>query len=284
MKTAYLILVHNNPKQLERLIRRINFPGVDIFIHVDKKSSIEPFLFLFTRTNVFIVTKRVRVAWGAYSIVQATVNGFEQIVASGIQFDVIHLISGQDYPLKPNQEIQDFFQANIGKAFMHTLDVATDWKEAIPRIEHYHLTNYKFTGKYWLERLIRKCLPKRKMPNDLVAVGRSQWFSISLIQMKYIVQYLKSNQKIVRFFTFTWAPDELVFQTILFASIHKQDMVNDNKRYIDWSEGKASPKLLTINDKNALQESGQFFARKFNQDHDSNILDWIDEHLLGDKH
>jgi hypothetical protein len=190
-------------------------------------------------------------------------------------------MSGQDYPIKTNQEIEDFFSANLGKAFMHTLDIATEWKEAIPRIEHYHLTNFKFTGKYWLERIIRKLLPKRKMPNNLIAVGRSQWFSISLEHVKYIVHYLNDNANIVRFFRLTWAPDELVFQTILFNSMHKVDMVNNNKRYVDWSYGKASPKTFSIKDKEAIQASGELFARKFNQDKDSSILDWIDQHLLG---
>jgi hypothetical protein len=278
LKTAYLILVHNNPQQLSRLIGRIDFPGVDIFIHIDRKVAFEPFLFLLARKNVFLIAKSVEVSWGAYSIVQASVNGFEQIIASGNQYEIIHLISGQDYPIKKNQEIQDFFQANPGKSYMQFLDVATDWKEAIPRIEHYYLTNYKFIGRYQIERIIRNLLPKRKMPQGLVAVGRSQWLSIRLEHIKYILQYFQDHPDVVRFFKFTWAPDEFVFQTILYASIHQSEMVNDSKRYIDWSIGNANPKSLNINDKDAIQNSTDFFARKFN--HDNIVLDWIDANLL----
>lgn len=281
MKTAYLILAHTNPKQLERLVDRLAFSGVDIYIHLDKKADITHFEFLKQRQYLFFVKERVKVAWGAYSIVQATVNGLKQIAATGIAYDIVHLLSGQDYPLKTNQEISDFFAANKEKAFMHTLDVATEWQEAIPRVEYYHFTNFSFIGKFRLEKFFRKLLPKRKMPGNLIAVGRSQWFSITLEHVKYILQYMDEHPEFVRFFNLTWAPDEIVFQTILFASPFKSQMLNDNMRYIDWSGGGASPKNLNLADSETLASSGKIFARKFNQDTDANLLDWIDQELLG---
>ncbi len=281
MKTAYLILAHANPKQLERLVDRLAFPGVDIYIHIDKKADFTHFEFLKQRPFVFFVKERVKVSWGAYSIVQATVNGLKQIAATGIAYDIVHLVSGQDYPLKTNQEISDFFAANKDKAFMHTLDVATEWQEAIPRVEHYHFTNFSFAGKFRLENFFRKLLPKRKLPGNLIAVGRSQWFSINMDHLRYILDYMDQHPEFVRFFNLTWAPDEIVFQTILFASPFKSQMVNDNMRYIDWSGGGASPKNLTMDDRNAMLSSGRYFARKFNQDTDAKVLDWIDQELLG---
>lgn len=280
MKTAYLILAHANPKQLERLIGRLIFSDTDIYVHLDLKSDMRAFSYLSVLPNVFFIRNRVKVAWGAYSIVQATVNGFREIVASGKDYGYVHLLSGQDYPLKSNIAIHAFFEANPGKAFMHSLDVYAEWQEAIPRLEYYHLTNYHFPGKFKAEEWMRKLLPKRKMPAGLVPVGRSQWFSISLVHVQYILQFLKENAAVVRFFKFSWAPDELIFQTILFSSPYKKDMVNDNLRYIDWSEGGASPKTITMADKEALAASGKFFARKFNPEVDEKILDWIDQNLV----
>jgi hypothetical protein len=54
-------------------------------------------------------------------------------------------------------------------------------------------------------------------------------------------------------------------------------MVNDNLRYIDWSEGKASPKTFTMNDLPILLHSDKLFARKFNADIDANILNEFDK-------
>jgi hypothetical protein len=57
-------------------------------------------------------------------------------------------------------------------------------------------------------------------------------------------------------------------------------MINNNLRYIDWSLGGASPKILKIEDTEKIGQSGKFFARKFDTDIDSEILDWIDANLL----
>ena len=276
MKIAHVILIHQNPSQLRRLIQRLAHPDADFYIHVDLKTDINPFLSL-QGDQIKFIANRVSVYWGAYSIVQAMVNSFTEILKSVNHYDYINLLSGQDYPLKSTETIHDFFKNNPNKAFMHSLSVENEWQEAIPRLTKYHLTNYNFSGKYTLEKLINLFLPSRKMPNNLIAVGRSQWFSISSLHAEYVITYLQENRNVRRFFELTWGSDEFVFQTILFNSIHQKDMVNDNLRYIDWSENKASPKTLTINDLPNLLNSEGLFARKFNENIDRNIMDELDK-------
>lgn len=276
MTLAYLILAHNNPSQLKRLVQKLSSSQTDIYIHIDAKAKLADFMPIAALPNVYFVTKREKVYWGAYSIVQATVNGFEQIIASSKAYDYITLLSGQDYPLKSNTAIQNFFKANEGKAFMEFYLVNDVWQEAIPRLNKYYLTNYPFAGSTKLEMLLNKLLPKRLPPKDLVFVGRSQWFSITLAQAKYIVTTLATNHKLRRYFSFTWGSDEFVFQTLLYNSPFKEQMVNDNLRYIDWSQGGASPKTLTMADASTLLSTNKLFARKFNEATDAEILNTID--------
>ncbi len=276
MKIAHLILTHANPLQLKRLIQRLAHTDADFYIHVDLKTDINPFLSI-SSENIKFIEKRIGVHWGAYSIVQATVNSFEEILKADKKYDYINLLSGQDYPLKSTVAIHQFFENNPGKAFMHTLSVANEWQEAIPRLTKYHLSNYHFAGKHAVEKWLNILLPSRKMPNNLVPVGRSQWFTITAEHAQYIVTYLHENKNVRRFFELTWGSDEIVFQTILFNSIYQKDMVNDNLRYIDWSEGKASPKTFTIVDLPILLNSGKLFARKFNESVDVAILDEFDK-------
>jgi len=276
MTFAYLILAHNNPSQLQRLVQKLSTNQTDIYIHIDVKANLADFMLIAALPNVYFVTKREKVYWGAYSIVQATVNGFEQMLASGKPYDYITLLSGQDYPLKSNTAIIDFFKANPNKAFMEFYPIDNVWQEAKPRLAKYYLTNYPFTGSTKLEALLNKLLPKRQPPKDLVFVGRSQWFSITLVQAKYIVNVLTTNHQLRRYFSFTWGSDEFVFQTLLYNSPFKEQMVNDNLRYIDWSQGGASPKTLTMADASALLTTNKLFARKFNEATDAEILNTID--------
>lgn len=277
MKLAHLILAHSNPGQLKRLVDKLAHSDSHIYIHLDKKTDITPFLPIADNDRVSFIRNRIKVYWGGYSIVQATINSFEEILANGIAFDHINLLSGQDYPIKSTEHIHQFLEQNKGKIFMHSLSVKNEWQEAIPRIERYHLANLKLpAGTYRVEQVMNAILPKRKMPEGIVAMGRSQWFTASRESIAYIVDYVKREQWVSKFFKMSWAADELIFQTILFNSPFKEHMINDNLLYVDWSEGKASPKLLTMEDAAALKASDKLFARKFNSEADIAVLDYID--------
>ncbi|WP_229317524.1 beta-1,6-N-acetylglucosaminyltransferase [Larkinella sp. C7] len=280
LKLAHLILAHGQPEQLSRLIQSLQHPNADFYIHIDEKTDLTPFLKMRKNLNVFFIRKREKVFWGAYSIVQATLNGFEEIVASGIPYAYINLLSGQDYPLRPPGFIHDFLKENAGTQFMEFLSVDYEWHEALPRVKKYHLINYSFTGKYAVEKLLNAVLPNRKAPENLTFVGRSQWFTITLGAVRYILLYLREHPQVVRFFKMTWGADELIFQTILYNSAFKPAMRNENLRYIDWSEGNASPKTLTVADETALRDSGKLFARKFNSTTEPEIMDILDASFL----
>ena len=276
VKIAHLILTHANPAQLERLLGRLHHEDAHVYIHLDLKTDIQPFLHLAEDNQVFFIKNRVKVAWGGFSIVEATLNGFEELLASGRTYEYINLLSGQDYPIKSAGFIHDFFAKNPGKIFMHTLSVDDEWHEAKTRITEYHFVNYSFPGWYRLQQLVNAIMPKRKLPDGIKAMGRSQWFTATPDSLAYVLDYINTNKWVKRFFRYSWAADELIFQTILYNSPFMKDMVNDNLRYIDWSEKKASPKMLTMEDAPALLASDKLFARKFNMDVDKKILDYLD--------
>jgi len=277
MKLAHLILAHNEPKQLERLILRLAHPDADIYIHLDRKTSIVPFEYLKKNKGVFFIQNRVKVYWGSYNMVEATLNGFKEILSSGNTYQYLNLLSGQDYPLKPAAFIHRFLDEHAGKAFMNFLQFDPDWTEALPRIQQYHFNSWRMQGRYILQRIVNKLLPARRMPNGLIPVGRSQWFTIPVACVRYLLEYWQGNPKLRRFIKLTWAPDEFIFQTILYNSDYKSSMVNNDVRYIDWSAAGVSPKLLTMDDADMLLSSDKLFARKFDKNKDAAILDFLDK-------
>jgi hypothetical protein len=279
MKIAHLILAHNNPHQLEKLVRRLTYADDAVYIHLDKKAPIEQYLYIKTLKNVFFINDRVQVTWGANSIVTATINGFKQIIDTGINYDYVNLLSGGDYPLQKPECIHNFLNKNQGKAFMSYMSILDEWIEAVPRITYYHFTDYSFKGRFIVQRLLNKILPKRTMPNKLIPVGHSQWFTVPTECIAYILNYWKQNANYRRFIKLTWGPDEFVFQTILYNSPYLGQMVNDNLRLIDWSSGGASPKTFTLADKDALLSSDKLFARKFDLDKHADIMEMIDQKL-----
>lgn len=275
MVVAHLILVHSKPGQLMRLVKKLAHSKAFFFIHVDAKTDILPFRKALEDVNgVYFVDKRVNIQWATYSMVEATVNGFEAIVASGLAIDYVNLLSGQDYPIQPVSKFHDFLKMNPGKAFMQCLDIETEWTEAISRVRSYHLTHWSIPGKYKFQKALNLIMPRRKLPENLIPVGRSQWFTITLKHVVFIIKRLETNPAFSRFFSYSWAPDEIIFQTLLYNSTFRSDIVNDNLRYIDWSEGLKNPKMLTKEDLPSMMQSGCFFARKFAENDE--VLSLID--------
>jgi hypothetical protein len=280
MRIAHLILTYTNPKQTERMIKKMYHENFDFYIHVDKKFDINPHLFLEAIPNVFFINNRIDVQWAGFSTVVATFECIKEIVATGKQYAFINFLSGQDYPLKSPEYLNDFFQKNKGTEFLSFRDIKNDWKEGLIRMENYFLSGYNFRGKHRLEQVINKITPKRKIPYNMHPYGKSMFWMLSPETASFVVKVVENDKNLQKFFSLCWASDEFVFQTILLNSGYKDKIINNNYRYIDWSAGGSNPKVLNEEDFDLLSKSNMLFARKFDMVNNPKILDLIDGKLL----
>lgn len=252
----------------------------DFYIHVDKKFDIEPHLFLRSLPNVYFLENRVDVKWAAFDTVKATFEGIKEIIATGIKYDFINLMSGQDYPIKSANTIADFLSQNIGKEFLSFKDIKKDWEEGLIRMENYFLSSYKFKGKHTLEKVINFIMPKRKFPYDLRPYGKSMFWMLSPAAAIFVVEQVEKDEKLQTFFSLCWGSDEFVFQTILMNSHFQEHIINNNYRYINWSLGGANPKILDENDFKQITQSNALFIRKVRTPESTKLMDLIDSKLL----
>lgn len=280
MRVAHLILTYTDPRQTERMIKNMRHEDFDFYIHVDKKIDIEPYLFLRDLPHVYFLKNRIDVKWAAFDTVKATFEGIKEIIATGIKYNFINLLSGQDYPIKSAKTIANFLRQNIGKEFLSFRDIKKDWEEGLIRMENYFLSSYKFKGKHLLEKAINFIMPKRKFPYDLRPYGRSMFWMLSPEAAIFVVEKVEKDEKLQTFFSLCWGSDEFVFQTILMNSHFKEHIINNNYRYIDWSLGGASPKILDENDFEKVSQSNSLFMRKVRVTESLKLMDLIDRKLL----
>jgi len=124
LRLAYLILAHKNPGQLIRLIDRLDKrdgPGCTFVVHLDWKSSGTDWAEAtcgLQRPNVHWA-QRVDCRWGDFTLVQATLNCIRALEETGERFDFVTLLSGQDYPIKSNSQIEVFLKRRLGKCLMY---------------------------------------------------------------------------------------------------------------------------------------------------------------------
>jgi len=277
MRLAHLLLIHADPQQTRRLVNRLHHAQADVYIHLDAKADIADFESLAEIGNVFFIRNRVSVFWGNYSMVEAELNSFEEILETQKQYSHINLLSGQDYPLKSAAEIQKFLFAHADKSYIRFFAIPQDWDEPVSRLQKYNFGDFAIPGKHKLQVLANRLLPARKTPANLQIYGRSQWFTITPAAARFSIDYLKANPKIQRFFKLTWTADELIFQTILLNSPLRDSIVNDHLRYIRFKRGDSRPHTLTMVDVEILTDSGKFYARKFDPKVDAAVMDELDK-------
>lgn len=279
MRLAHLIIAYKEPGQVERLVSRVLHEACDVYIHIDKKTDLRPFLYLAQNKQVRFIKNRQLIRWAGYSFTKAILTGMQEVLASG-EYDFINLMSGQEYPLKPVDTMMRFFEQHRGSTFMtYEAEGSEWWQQNISRVNQYHSTDLNFKGQYLLQRCINQLLPKRKFPFSYTLYGGNcaMYWTMSRTCARYVVDFMEQHPQMERFARYTWAPDEFLISTILLNSPHRDTVINNNLRYIDWSQGGPNPKVLTLQDLDSLQKTSSFFARKFDIRQDSQILDKLDE-------
>lgn len=278
MRIAHLILAHKAPAQLDRLIRALAHPQADTYIHLDQKSNYQDFAHAALLSNVYFTKVRLNVKWGGYSLTLAALEGMREILNTGLVYDFINLLSGEDYPIKPANIIHAFLEQHKGHSFLeYDVQGSTWWQANESRFNQYHSTEFSFRGRYILQRLVNAIMPRRQPPFPVLYGGNmGGWYTISRECAVYILIFLDARPELQRFFYFTWGSDEFLIPTIIMNSTFRDSVINNNLRYIDWSSGETSPKILTINDLCKIKHSGRLYARKFNLEIDSMVLDRLD--------
>lgn len=285
MRIAYLIQCHKNKEQINMLVDSLKGPDVDCYIHVDKKSNMD--ISALAGENVFLVPSelRVSVAWGDVSQVQATLELLRLMRSTQREYDYVWLISGQDFPIKSHESIVKYLEAHQGQNFMHVIkDDNEKLKKKFDKRNEVFFPRWVINRSF-LPNLCYKVLMqlsggryhtfelfKRKKPKDIEFYYGSQWWTLTLECVDYILDYSERNPDLFKYYTNSICPDESFFQTILMNSKFR-DTLRDHLVYIDWSARLGSPKTFTVDDFETLKASPCLFARKFDMDVDQVVLE-----------
>lgn len=295
---AFLIMAHRDQYVLDRLLRMIDHPRHDIFLHVDRQArSIDiPGALAQVREATIQAVPRMKVSWGDYSQVKATLRLLR--IASATPHDYYHLLSGADLPLASPPVMHEFFRERAGREFIH-FNTQNHEVKHVSRVNRYHLLTGSRVAQVAAKRG-RTWRVWRKLDAEFVKlqersgkgpfVGRdaqprvgSQWFSITHELARYAVA---REAWIARAFRFTVFPDEWFLQTLVETSPFKNDLylpgpLDDYRasaRWVDWERG--YPYTWRMADADALlggAKRGFMFARKFDSQVDREVVDAIFE-------
>ncbi len=283
MTLNYLILAHKELSQVERLIKSLQHRKANFFLHIDKKNSFsEENKQSFKQIkNLKIIKSRLEVQRGGVSMIEATLLLLKKASVANQKAYFI-LLSGQDFPLKPAEEIFNFLSVNYGKEFLEYFFLpSSNWamNGGLDRINYYWFIDLIGEKEsHYLYMLQRNAERKRNFFDGIHPCGGSQWWCLTSECVAFILKCVKENKAFKKYYSLSFVPDEMFFHTIILNSAFKSKVENNNLRYIDWRTGPQYPRVLQESDLEQLIICNKFWARKFEVGQ-SSLLDKIEKHL-----
>lgn len=280
-RQAYLIIAHRYDETFKTLLRMLDYDENDIYVHMDLKNKQfdEGDCRKLIKKSRIYFTKRTSVTWGGYSQINSELILLEAATAHG-KYNYYHLLSGQDLPIKSNDEIMRFFEQHQGTEFVAFDKEKFDCDDRV----RYFYPLQEIVGrnrKSLLGRISSAMILFQKIAHLRRNVGIQfqkgpNWFSITDDLARHVI---KRKEWIKKVFYDSICCDEIFLQTIvinsMFADRIYQYASTENTeeaamRLVDWKRG--GPYVFKSEDYSELLYSNMIFARKFDCQTDNNIV------------
>jgi len=288
IKVAFLINAHGNFLHLRRLINVLlsyRLFEASVFVHVDAKS---PGYFEFPDDRVWVADSRLKVHWGGISQVRATLMLMRKAAAASADFSYFCFLTGQDYPVKPEDCLADIFLA--AKNHMNMVCMPDDSKPITRLAEYWFeherrgLSAYKIVCRA-TESVLRAIGIRKRIP--FTPYAGSQHFFLRADCAQYILAFCDAHPEFIDFHSTALCPDESFFQSIVGNSPFR-DSLAPSLVYANWSASErdfrfSSQDIDVLKGFTTLENTryGRYtpcFARKFFDDGDV-IVKAVDREL-----
>lgn len=301
MRVGYLIQSHTGVHQVERLVRTLQTLDPDAWLHVSHDIRGEPGIQRLDRLGVRVT--RDPGSRGGFEPIARWIKAARDLRTHG-GADFVVLLSGQDYPLRPLEDMHaalaasgDGFVENFpaleelgnhwgvregrtrymfrwtpGPRLSERMSTRLHWSHAINYLQPFARVNVAY-GRF------RLGLRGGAIPQGFSCRGGSMFTSISWRAVEYVLDVVDRRPDVMAWGRSVLVPDEAFVQSIL-TGMRELSFVSSARRYFRFDQTNLGhPKTLTSVDVPDALSSGDFFARKFDERLDPHSLDMVDEAL-----
>jgi len=291
MRLAHLILAHKDPLHIKRLSNKLATFS-DVFIHVDGKADISPFLNdLADCPNIYFTDSRYRCDWAGWGCVEGTIALIRRALNEN-KYDRLVFLQGLDYPLKAPHELLKYFEDNRNTEFIRACRISesNDYYFSSRCKSYWFYTNRNFIKRCanFITKKTRLRLRKGFIKDDKrydVYWGCAQW-ALTGNCASLILGFHDNHPNFNDWFYHSFPSDELYFHTIVFNSRYaantiyggaepeKAGLVNwRNLHYFEYAD---QIKIFTKDDYPFLINRPEFYIRKVTTELSKDLLDMID--------
>ena len=223
-KIAYILLCHKDPEGVIAQAIRLAAAGDCISIHFDARAKPQDYRrirgALAANVAVTFARRRVKCGWGAWSLVEASLEAVKAAAEAFPQATHFYMLSGDCMPIKTAEHAHALLAADDAD-YIESFDFhESDWiKTGIKeeRLIYRHWFNER-SQKAWFYRsmAVQKALGLlRSPPEDLRIQIGSQWWCLRRQTVESVLDFCAKRRDVMSFFRTTWIPDETFFQTIV---------------------------------------------------------------------
>lgn len=285
---AMLILAHKNVDQVLQLASKLN-RRFEVYIHFDTKCPVSEKEKSFMDDNGIKHISEVDVNWGSWSIGEAAYR-LMKLALKNPDISYVHVISGQDWPVKNIDELYEVFENN-DRIYMRYIK-AEDRVKSHERLIWWQKFYFNYDtvkrrtvfGKFYhrfliFAQLLLRVNKFKKLGIDFDIYTGANWMDLPRDAAQYCVEYMDKHPNFVKMLQTGCFSDEFWVQTILCNNEdYLKRCTNENYRYIKWVEQYGSnPAILDENDLNEIKDGNFFFARKFDFKHSSDLIERLNE-------
>lgn len=317
LRMCYYMQTHTRPTQIARLVRVIKEGSPGSIVVIDHDTSVSPLDPGMFQEMPSVYVLNARGGYGDFTHLDRLFGAIDWLDANGIGFDWLQNMSGADYPVRPIADLERTLADSTHDGFLQYAPVFpertpqnVDWGagpeyrlcspfDTAMRFNyaHHQIGRPTAAKQRWLRPVmivnflqpwVRVSLGfstvafRRRasiFSDDFICYGGSFFWVLSASALHYARTFAREHPDIVRYFRKMAAPEESFLQTVLINS-EKFRFVPQGTHYIDWSESRNNhPKELGVEDLPAMLSDNAFWARKFNPDIDSEVLDVLDKHV-----
>lgn len=287
---AVLILAHKDAKSVIELADKLQ-KCFDIYIHFDTKYLLSDEDKKQMREKGFYYYQEVEVNWGAWGISEA-VRVLMRTALKNPQITHMHVVSGQDWPVRKVEDIYGFYEDNPN--LYMTCDPARGMKksgEPIILWQQYYFNYDKVNrrtiyGKIYhrlsmaLQTILRVNKFK-KLNIDIEIYQGANWMDLPRDAVEYLLNYFDTHENIRKLFMTGYCPDEFWVQTILNNSEFSERIVRDYHRYIKWETQHGSyPAILDEGDFADIIKGEYHFLRKVDDRYSRGLKEKLDRYFV----
>ncbi len=301
---GFVVLSHSEPALLNRLVNVLDrsYGSPPIVVHHDYSQCPLPGDVEHWAARLTFVRPHLATSWAQISVVYAFLSGLKTLYET-YSPDWFVLLSGTDYPAQPGDKVVEELNRSNADLYMDLQlierlprdvrltddQISYMGSERILWRKHAYDRYVSITWRY--PSLTRRFRPTKRTLNfrnekllSIVSPFNSRfrcyagdhWFTGNARVAHKLIDGQSKYQKLFNYSRKRFCPEESIYHTIL-GNDPELRIIKDNKRYADWSDGCAHPKVLELTHLDTIVSSRCHFARKVSPTRSADLLAALDQ-------